>query len=64
MPTSLQFSKEGTSKGPNRTWKRVILFTSLVISNVASYVVGNDTISASEIVTLIVTSLAKGLLGS
>lgn len=64
MSTSLQSSKEGTCKGPNRTWKRVIIATSLVVSNVASYVVGNDTISASEIVNLIVTSLAKGLLGS
>ncbi len=64
MPTSPQFLKEGTSKVPNRTWKRVIIATSLVVSNVASYVVGNDTISATEIVNLIVTSLVKGLLGS
>ncbi len=62
MPTSQPSSKEGTSK-VNPILKRVIVTALLVGSNVASYVVGNDEISVSEIVRVIVNTLVQGGLG-
>lgn len=62
MPTLLQSSKEGTSK-VNPLLKRVIIGALLVASNVASYVVGNENISASEIVNIIVRSLSQCVIG-
>lgn len=62
MPTSLQSWKGATFKR-SANLKRVIIVTSLVVSNVASYVVGNDTVSVSGIVTLVVKTLVQGVLG-
>lgn len=63
MPTSLRFWKDETSNRRQKVLKRVIVVTSLVISNVASYVVGNPEISLGEVVRVIVTTLAQGVLG-
>lgn len=64
MPTSQPLSKDGISKIRNRpNLKRVVAVTLLVASNVASYVVGNETVSLEDIVNLIVTTLAQGVLG-
>jgi hypothetical protein len=62
MPTSLQSLKDATFKRSSNL-KRVLVITSLVVSNVASYVVGNETISVSGIVNLVVKTLAQCVLG-
>ncbi len=62
MPISQLLSKDVTFK-LRPTLKRVITITVLVVSNVASYVVGNETVSLGDIVNLIVTTLAHGVLG-
>lgn len=62
MPTSQLLSKDVTFK-PRPNLKRVITATVLVVSNVASYVVGNETVSLGDIVNLIVTTLAHSVLG-
>jgi len=62
MPTSQLSLKDVTSKR-SKVLKRVIGVILLISTNVASYVVGNDTISVSEIVTLVVKTLAQCGLG-
>lgn len=62
MPISQLLSKDVTFKS-HPGLKRVITITVLVVSNVASYVVGNETVSLGDIVNLIVTTLAQGVLG-
>lgn len=62
MPISQLLSKDVTFKS-RPGLKRVITITVLVVSNVASYVVGNETVSLGDIVNLIVTTLAHGVLG-
>ncbi len=63
MPTLQQSWKDATFKGPSKSLKRVIGVTLLVVTNVASYVVGNDTISVADIVNLVVRSLLQGVVG-
>jgi hypothetical protein len=62
MPTLQASLKDATSR--KRFLKRVIVVTSLVISNVASYVVGNDGISVMDIARVVVTSLLQGVAGN
>lgn len=62
MPISQLLSKDVTFKS-RPVLKRAITITVLVVSNVASYVVGNETVSLGDIVNLIVTTLAHGVLG-
>lgn len=64
MPTSPRSLKDVISKKITTSplLKRIIVATSLVVSNVASYVVGSEGISYEEILKTIVQAIAQGVL--